>query len=136
MILFLSCPIIRRMSTSERGLGVYVWKASRRGDCGKMLMQTLALPEFSLYAFRMLLDVCPKGELMNQSDDACWALGTPDERSEVPAVCFLNNTRWLVGFCGHTFSTMELARIYPREAPQTFSNPINMAAAVGECPYH
>jgi hypothetical protein len=131
MILFFSCPIIRRVSTSN--LHVYVSKASKLGSCGKMLMQTLALPEFSLHAFHALLDVCPKRELTNQRDDAHWALSTAEDHEAGSARCVMNNTRWLAGFCGKKFSTLELARLYPRDAPETFSNPINMAAAVGEC---
>jgi hypothetical protein len=131
MILFLSSPIIRRESLPN--LHVYAWAASKLGSCGKMLMQTLALPEFSLHAFRVLLDVCPKRELTNQRDDAHWGLRTRAEREAESIRCVANNTRWLAGFCGKKFSTLELARLYPRDAPETFSNPINMAAAVGEC---
>jgi len=132
MILMLSCPAIQRMSPSGRTLAVYVGKAGKLGKCGKMLMRTLALPEYPLHALNLLADVCPKAELTNLNDDACWPLCVPDERSV--AVRYADtNPRWLVGLFGEHLTTLELARPFPHVSPEIFSNPINMAAAVGEC---
>ena len=132
MILMLSCPIIRRMSTSGRTLAVYVWKAGKRRKCGEMLMRTLALPEYPLHAFRLLVDVCPTVEWTSQSD-LCWPLDVPDECCEEEGPLSVNNARWLVKVFGRRLPTLELAQLFPHESPEIFSNPINMAAAVGEC---
>jgi len=67
------------MSTTGRTLAVYVWKAGEPGKCGKMLMRTLALPEYPLHAFCLLVDVCPTAELTNQGDDAYWPLDELDK---------------------------------------------------------
>jgi len=133
MILMLSRPIIQRMSTTGRTLAVYVWKAAKLGKCGKMLMRMLALPEYPLHAFRLVANVCPKAELANRSDDACWPLGVPDKGAKDGVPFSLNNARWLVGVFRAHCPTLELAPLFPHESPEIFSNPINMAAAVGEC---
>jgi len=114
------------VSWSDSCLATYCHEASKQ-SCGKLLQRALH-ERMPLQSFGYILELCPKDELTS----IVRPTNEPNYDSD-PVAWFGGSDPWLERWSYHICTNLKTACQYPLSQPFVWFNPIDMAAASGEC---